>query len=174
VHDRDRDRHNGDSNERECERDRGEVAVFQAGAPRWPRPRPRCRAIGRSRTHSSETEFTFDSDPRPPDVQAVRDGRRGRELNPTAITRSEPDEARIGEVKSEAELPPPRPNPAIPGSLDAHLDAVDVALANALEAATADKQWKVVAQIAQSLDARRSARAAPNVVSIEARRREKQ
>jgi hypothetical protein len=46
-----------------------------------------------------------------------------------------------------------------------------VALAKALEGATAEKRWDVVAQLGRELEARRVARAAPNVVAIERKAR---
>ena len=50
-------------------------------------------------------------------------------------------------------------------------DPVEVALAKALEGATAEKRWDVVAQLGRELEARRVARAAPNVVAIERKAR---
>ncbi len=49
----------------------------------------------------------------------------------------------------------------------AKLDPVEIALANAVTGATAAGQWEVVAQLARELEARRLARQAPEVVSIE-------
>jgi 2C-methyl-D-erythritol 2,4-cyclodiphosphate synthase len=50
-------------------------------------------------------------------------------------------------------------------------DAIEGALANALEAATGEGRWHVVAQLARELEARRLARAT-NVVALGAKRRE--
>lgn len=62
------------------------------------------------------------------------------------------------------------PNPAIPDpralGACAPLDAVEQALASALEGATKAQQWDVVARLADELKARREARQAPNVVPL--------
>jgi hypothetical protein len=51
------------------------------------------------------------------------------------------------------------------------IDVVEAALGKALEAATADKRWDVVAQLGRELEARRVARGAPNVVVMSCRGR---
>ena len=65
----------------------------------------------------------------------------------------------------------PGAKPAIAGDetiLDTSLtDVVEMALANALSEATRAARWDVVAQLARELEARRMARAAPNVVAID-------
>jgi hypothetical protein len=59
---------------------------------------------------------------------------------------------------------PPLPRPA------AASDAVEDALAKALEAATVAGRWDVVGQLARELESRRAARAGGNVVDLKARR----
>jgi hypothetical protein len=74
----------------------------------------------------------------------------------------------------EAHSPTPERNPPTQGErIDsgAIADAVEVALAKALETATAEKRWDVVAQMGRELEARRVAREAPNVVAIERKAR---
>jgi hypothetical protein len=68
---------------------------------------------------------------------------------------------------------PPSVNPAMPGCLDASLDAVDAvgaALARALEGATVAGRWDLVAQLARELEARRLTRV-ENVVQLTRTRR---
>lgn len=59
------------------------------------------------------------------------------------------------------------PQPAI------EIDAVEAALADALRGATAAARWDVVAQLAGELQARRQARQAPEVVSLELARQKR-
>jgi hypothetical protein len=54
-----------------------------------------------------------------------------------------------------------------------HADAVEVALARAIEGATADRQWALVAQLAGELETRRRARAdVPTLADARTRRGE--
>jgi len=53
------------------------------------------------------------------------------------------------------------------------IDAVEEALATALAEASAGGRWDVVAQLARELEARRSAREAPNVVILGNERRQR-
>jgi hypothetical protein len=79
----------------------------------------------------------------------------------TAEDASEPLLADIGGVEEPSDALPPSDNPAIPGHLDASLDAPDPvaqALAKALDGATAAGRWDVVAQLAGEVEARRLAR----------------
>jgi integrase len=50
------------------------------------------------------------------------------------------------------------------------VDPVETALARAIEAATADREWPVVLELARQLEARRLARQAPEVTSLDAQR----
>jgi hypothetical protein len=50
-------------------------------------------------------------------------------------------------------------------------DAIEVALANALEGATAAARWDVVAQLAKELEARRVARSSGKIVAMDEARR---
>jgi hypothetical protein len=50
-----------------------------------------------------------------------------------------------------------------------HADAVEIALAKALEGATAEGKWEIVGQLARELESRRLARAG-NVVTLKAER----
>jgi len=70
----------------------------------------------------------------------------------------------------DAPTPTPERNPATRGERSdsgAIVDAVEVALAKALEGATAEKRWDVVAQLGSELEARRLARASSNVVAMD-------
>ncbi|HEV3191738.1 MAG TPA: hypothetical protein VGY54_14610 [Polyangiaceae bacterium] len=69
----------------------------------------------------------------------------------------------LNEVPLDHKLDPARPAPA-------KIDAVEAALAKALEGATAAARFDVVAQLAKELEARRLARAG-NVTSFDAARR---
>jgi hypothetical protein len=63
----------------------------------------------------------------------------------------------------------PESKPATRGDaerLRSGTDPVEVALAKALERATAEKRWDVVAQLGRELEARRLARTSSNVVAI--------
>jgi hypothetical protein len=71
------------------------------------------------------------------------------------------------------DVPLKEPNAAKDRQPDQSLDqpdAVEAALANALQAATAAGRWDVVGELARQLDARRAAAAAPNVIPIKRRR----
>jgi hypothetical protein len=65
----------------------------------------------------------------------------------------------------------PRETTELGSSRATEADAVEAALAKALEGATAAAEWAVVAQLARELEARRLARASTNVISIAARTR---
>lgn len=69
---------------------------------------------------------------------------------------------------------PASDNPAMPGRLDAILDAVETALAKGLEGATAAGRWDVVAQLARELEARRAARSGGKVVPLDEGRRRRE
>jgi hypothetical protein len=52
------------------------------------------------------------------------------------------------------------------------IDAVEAALASALEKATSAERWDLVAQLASELQARRTVRNAPNVIQLSSKGKE--
>jgi hypothetical protein len=96
---------------------------------------------------------------------------RRRGLETPSEQRNEGDSAAIVEVKGHDDPQPTAANPAIPGRLDAGLDApdaVETALAEALTKAAAAGRFDIVGQLARELEARRKASTA-KVIDLAAR-----
>ena len=89
-------------------------------------------------------------------------------MNPSQDASIDGHSAVISKVKPDETHESVQCNPAIPGRLDTNLDAVEAALAKALEGAAAAGRFDVVAQLARELEARRARRA--NVIDLSARR----
>jgi hypothetical protein len=98
---------------------------------------------------------------------------RRRDSKAPPEARNEGNSAAIVEVKDDDNRQPAAANPAIPGRLDANLDALDpveIALAEALTKAATAGRFDVVGQLARELEARRAARSDGRVVDLASRR----
>ena len=88
---------------------------------------------------------------------------------------TDPAQADPGQENREVSPPSDRPSPALAGpECNAQcnaIDAVEAALAAALEGARRAGEWGVVAQLAMELKARREARSGDNVVALPQPRR---
>lgn len=94
-------------------------------------------------------------------------GRPQRESNPDEIAEANPPKT----TKDAEAVQAPDDTHGLSASLKPELDAVEAALAMALEAATREARWDIVSQLARELEARRMARSG-NVVPL--RKREAQ
>jgi hypothetical protein len=73
-----------------------------------------------------------------------------------------PEKSSASDDATEAEMPPSGTARGNAGAID----AVELALAESLEKATAACEWGLVAQLARELEARRLARAGANVIDL--------
>lgn len=92
-----------------------------------------------------------------PGIHGVPNGIRRRELGPKLA--GIPHDSSIADAPSRDDDRRKPPNPGEPGRNEAlRVDPIEVALADAITAASEAGRWDVVAQLARELEARRTAR----------------